>query len=116
MTNAHRQTARQTHKVITYQDFNRCQQSAENSIKYHFGNLLLKILLHPIVYVYTRKCAANIVEKYERGLVVGSQRFALASNVNSFIDKCVTYEYQRTYCVNAEKMCMPIFIVGFVRP
>ena len=41
MTNVDRQTARQTHKVITYQEFNRCQQSAENSIKYHFGNLLL---------------------------------------------------------------------------
>ena len=35
------QTARQTQKVNNYQDFNRCQQSAENSIKYHFGNLLL---------------------------------------------------------------------------
>ena len=32
---------------------------------------LLKLLLHPIVRVYTCKCAANIVEKYERSLVVG---------------------------------------------
>ena len=36
MTNAHRQTERQTY-VITCQVFNRRQQSAENSIKYHFG-------------------------------------------------------------------------------
>ena len=30
-----------------------------------------KHLLHPIVRVHTRKCAANIVEKDERSLVVG---------------------------------------------
>ena len=28
-------------------------------------------LLHPIVRVYAGKCAANIFEKYERGLAVG---------------------------------------------
>ena len=33
--------------------------------------LPVKPLLHPIVRVYTRKCAANIVEKYEHGLIVG---------------------------------------------
>ena len=26
--------------------------------------------LHPIIHVYTRKCAANIVEKYKHSLVV----------------------------------------------
>ena len=31
----------------------------------------MKLLLHPIILVYTHKCAANIVEKYERSLVVG---------------------------------------------
>ena len=31
----------------------------------------VKLLLHPIIRVYTRKCAVIIVEKYERGLVVG---------------------------------------------
>ena len=35
------------------------------------GLWTLKLLLHPIVCVYTHKCAANIVEKYERSLVVG---------------------------------------------
>ena len=30
-----------------------------------------KLLLHPIVRGYTRKCAANIVEKYKLSLVVG---------------------------------------------
>ena len=35
-------------------------------LKFH-----LKLLLHPIVRVYTCNCAANIVEKYERSLVVG---------------------------------------------
>ena len=40
--------------------------------------LLIKLLLRSIVRVYTRKCAANIVEKYERGLVMGYQRFARA--------------------------------------
>ena len=72
----------------------------------------LKPLLHPIVHVYTRKYAANIVEKYELGLVVGLQRFALANNVNSLS----LLEFHRTYCVHAEKMYMPIFIAGSVRP
>ena len=31
----------------------------------------LKLLLHPIIRVYTHKCAENIVEKYEHSLVVG---------------------------------------------
>ena len=31
----------------------------------------IKLLLHPIVRVYTHECAANIVEKYESSLVVG---------------------------------------------
>ena len=31
----------------------------------------IKLLLHPIVRVYTCKCAMNIVEKYEHGLVAG---------------------------------------------
>ena len=31
----------------------------------------LKPLLHPVVRVYTHKCAANIVEKYKHSLVVG---------------------------------------------
>ena len=31
----------------------------------------IKPLLHPIVRVYTLKCAANIVQIYKRGLVVG---------------------------------------------
>ena len=31
----------------------------------------LELLFHPIVRVYTRKCAANIVEKHEHNLVVG---------------------------------------------
>ena len=33
--------------------------------------MYVKLLLHPIIRGYTRKCAANIVEKYERSLVVG---------------------------------------------
>ena len=37
----------------------------------HVRKSLVKLLLHPIVHAYTRKCAANIVEKYERSLVVG---------------------------------------------
>ena len=31
----------------------------------------VKLLLPSMVHVYTRKCAAYIVEKYERSLVVG---------------------------------------------
>ena len=31
----------------------------------------VKLLLHPILHVYTLKSAANIVEKYEHSLVVG---------------------------------------------
>ena len=31
----------------------------------------VKLLLHPIVGVHTRKCAANIVKKYKCSLVVG---------------------------------------------
>ena len=34
-------------------------------------NVILKLLLHPIVCAYTRKCATNIAEKYEHSLVVG---------------------------------------------
>ena len=48
-----------------------------------------KPLVHPIVCVYTRKCAANIAEKYERSLVVGYQRFARANKVY-FPNKSVT--------------------------
>ena len=43
MTNAHGQIERQTHKVITYHDFIKCQESAENSIKYHFGHMLIQV-------------------------------------------------------------------------
>ena len=32
---------------------------------------VVKLVLHPIVRVYTRKCAANVVEEYECSLVVG---------------------------------------------
>ena len=31
----------------------------------------VKLLLHPTIRVYTRKCATNTVEKYERSLVAG---------------------------------------------
>ena len=31
----------------------------------------IKLLLHPIVRLYTSKCAANIVEKYDCSLLVG---------------------------------------------
>ena len=34
------------------------------------NSMLIDVKL-PIVCVYTCRCAANIVEKYERGLVVG---------------------------------------------
>ena len=44
--------------------------------------------------MYTRKCAANIIEKYEHGLVVGYQRFAPRNNVNSF-KKSVTYSISK---------------------
>ena len=39
--------------------------------EFNFKMVHLKLLLHPIVRVYTCKCAANIVEKYEHSLVVG---------------------------------------------
>ena len=47
---------------------------------------LLKLLLLPIVHVYTRKCAANIVEKHEYSLVV---RFVCVNKVYS-LNKSVT--------------------------
>ena len=57
----------------------------------------LKLLLHPIIRVYTCKWATNIIEKYERSLVVGYQRFARANkvcspnkNVTTLISKSVT--------------------------
>ena len=35
-----------------------------NSVAHSLAGIIIKLLLHPIVRVYTRKCAANIVEKY----------------------------------------------------
>ena len=50
----------------------------------------VKLLLHPIVRVYTRKCAANIAEKIRASPGSGvAEIFALANNVNSF-NKSVT--------------------------
>ena len=47
-----------------------CKRSGTSFTKSHC-RLRLKLLLRPIVLVYTRTCAANTVEKYERSLVVG---------------------------------------------
>ena len=49
----------------------------------------IKLLLHPIIRVYTHNCAANIVGKYDCSLVVGKQRFACANKVY-FPNKSVT--------------------------
>ena len=49
----------------------------------------LKLFLHPIIRVYTRKCAAYIVEKYEHSLVLGYQRFVRPNKVY-FSDKSVS--------------------------
>ena len=34
-------------------------------------NSYIKLILHLIICVYTRKCATNIIEKYEHSLIVG---------------------------------------------
>ena len=36
----------------------------------HCRKVLVNLLLHPIVCVYTHKCATNIVKEYEHSLVV----------------------------------------------
>ena len=45
--------------------------------------IFIKLPLHPIERVHTCKCATNIVEKYERSLVVGWQRFVCTNKVYS---------------------------------
>ena len=46
-------------------------ESDHPNVFIHSMHAKLKLLLHPIVSAYTRKCAANIVEKYECSLAVG---------------------------------------------
>ena len=57
--------------ICNYQTFILQRDTYTGHITMDMNWFQLKLLLHPIVCVYTRKCAANIVEKYERSLVVG---------------------------------------------
>ena len=75
----------QRYEVITYQVFTRCQQSAKNSIKCHFGNLATVKLLLICIYRLMH-CACSLHGGKKELLVfvchfVGQERVRSLSNL-----------------------------------